>query len=277
MFDNHRAARWQSGLSKAEIIYEFLVEGNITRYMGIFLVNEPKLIGPIRSSRPYFVSTLLEYDPIYVRCGGSEAAKADVRNLKVADVDALSSAANVFWRYSDTGKKIPHNLYTSMKKIREEQKRKNYRLHGDFKKFKFNETDKKINGEIAKKILIKYSSNNTTKYVYDENEKVYKRYKDGKLHIDEYDKVALNAKNIIIQKAATRVIDSYGRLAIDVVGKGEGIYITNGKAQEITWQKDTKRSKTIFYNKSNKRIYLNPGITWIQIVPLNRQIVIDDN
>ncbi len=63
MFDNHPSARWQSGLSQAEIVYEFLVEAPYTRYMGIYLINEPELIGPIRSSRPYFITTLLEYDP----------------------------------------------------------------------------------------------------------------------------------------------------------------------------------------------------------------------
>lgn len=64
MFDNHPRARWQSSLKDAEIVYEFMVEAPYTRYMGIYLINDPKSIGPIRSSRPYFISTLLEFDAV---------------------------------------------------------------------------------------------------------------------------------------------------------------------------------------------------------------------
>ncbi len=75
MFDNHPKARWQAGLKDAEIVYEFPVEAPYTRYLGLFLINDPESIGPIRSSRPYFVTKVLEYDAVYVRVGGSEQAK----------------------------------------------------------------------------------------------------------------------------------------------------------------------------------------------------------
>ena len=107
MFDNHPRARWQSGLSQAEIVYEFLVEAPYTRYMGLFLINEPESIGPIRSSRPYFVTTLLEYDPIYVRVGGSPQAKKDIIQLKIADIDGLSSSNKVLWKNKNVNKSSP--------------------------------------------------------------------------------------------------------------------------------------------------------------------------
>lgn len=275
MFDNHPRARWQAGLSKAEVVYEFLVEYPYTRYMGIFLLNEPAHIGPIRSARPYFITALLEYDPIYVRVGGSEAAKADVRNLKIADIDGLASSSKVFWRYYKTGKKIPNNMYSSMEAIRKEQKRRNYRQTGNYQGFKFNEEDSSIEGKDAKTVIVRYNKQNTTKYVYDDKEKVYKRYKDGKLHVDELDNSPIIAKNIIIQKARTKVIDNEGRLSIDLVGEGKGIYITNGKAMEITWKKDSRRSRTVFYDSSKNEIRLNPGVTWIQVTKLNTSITIE--
>lgn len=275
MYDNHPKARWQSGLSQAEIVYEFLVEGKFTRYMALFLVNDPELIGPIRSSRPYFVTALLEYDPVYVRCGGSEAAKADIRKLKIADIDALSSSSKVFWRYNKTGKRMPHNLYTSMQVIRKTQKKRKYRLRGNFEAFKFNEKDINIDGVQAKTVKIEYFNNNTTKYIYDEENKVYKRYKDGKLHIDELDGTKITAKNIIIQRAKTKVIDSEGRLSIELIGKGKGIYITNGKAIDIVWEKKTRKSKTLYFDLSGNRIKLNPGTTWIQVVKPDTKVIIE--
>lgn len=275
MYDNHPRARWQSGISQAEIVYEFLVEGKYTRYMALFLLNDPELIGPVRSARPYFITTLLEYDPVYVRCGGSEAAKADVRKLKIADIDALTSSNRVFWRYNKTGKRKPHNLYTNMEVIRKTQKERKYRLKGNFETFEFNQEDINIDGIQANIVKIEYFDNNTTKYVYDAENKVYKRYKDGKLHVDELDKTIVTAKNIIIQRAKTKVIDSYGRLAIELVGKGKGIYITNGKAIDIVWEKKTRESKTLYYDLSGNRIKLNPGNTWIQVVKPSTRVTIE--
>ncbi|RKD34727.1 DUF3048 domain-containing protein [Thermohalobacter berrensis] len=274
MIDNHPRARWQAGLSKAEIIYEFLVEGPYTRYMAMFLKNDPKHIGPVRSARPYFITTSLEYDAVYVHCGGSQQALSDIKKLRLADIDALASKADVFWRYYKTGKRAPNNLYTNIDVIRRTQKERRYRNKGEFEGLKFNEKDIQIDGIKANEVIIKYFPNNVTKYVYDEEQKVYKRYKDGKLHIDEYNNEEIIAKNIIIQEAKTRVIDNKGRLSIDLIGKGKGMYITNGKAIEITWEKDTKRSKTKYIDKNGNEIRLNPGVTWIQVTKANPNITI---
>lgn len=262
MFDNDPKARWQAGLSQAEVVYEFLVEPPYTRYMGIFLLNEPQLIGPVRSARPYFIATLLEYDPLYVRVGGSEQAKADVKKYKVADIDGLYSG--VFWRYTKTGKKAPNNLYVSMEGIRKEQRRLKYDETGDYKGFTFNDIDYNIEGKEANEVLIKYYTNNTTKYEYDEENKVYKRYKDGKLHIDEIDNEVIVAKNVFILEAKTKIIDELGRMDIQVVGQGKGYYITNGKCMDITWKKDSVYDKIVFLDEKGNEIKLNRGITWIQ-------------
>lgn len=262
MFDNDPKARWQAGLSQAEIVYEFLVEPPYTRYMGIFLLNEPELIGPVRSARPYFIATLLEYDPLYVRVGGSEAAKADVKKYKIADIDGLYSSA--FWRNTKTGKRPPNNMYISMDGIRKEQERLKYKDTADYQGFTFQDKDTDIEGITALEVLIKYYSNNSTKYEYDSENKVYKRYKDGKLHVDEADDKPVLAKNIIIQEANTKIIDNEGRMEIQIIGEGKGLYITNGKYQNITWKKKSLDAKTTFFDENGGEVKLNPGVTWIQ-------------
>lgn len=266
MFDNHPRARWQAGLSQAEIVYEFLVEAPYTRYMGVFLVNEPESLGPIRSSRPYFVTALLEYDPLYVRVGGSQQAKADIGQLKIADIDALSSSNKVFWKKKDLGKRPPHNTYSSMEAIRRTQEERNYRMLGEFEGFKFHEDDEDLEGDKALEVDINYFKDNKTSYIYEPGEKVYYRYKDGKEHIDELDGSPIIAKNIIIQEAPTRIIDKEGRLAIDLIGEGRGKYISNGKAININWTKESRQDKTRFYSGDGEELVFNPGITWIQVV-----------
>ncbi len=270
MFDNDPKARWQAGLSQAEVVYEFLVEPPYTRYMGIFLLNEPELIGPVRSARPYFIATLLEYDPLYVRVGGSEQAKEDVKKYKVADIDGLYSGA--FWRNTKIGKKAPNNTYTSMEGIRKEQERLKYKETGNYKGFVFNDKDSDIEGKEAKEILIEYYSSNTTKYEYDSENKVYKRYKDKKLHIDETDEKPILAKNIFILEANTKMIDSEGRMEIQVIGQGKGYYITNGRYINITWKKASINDKIIFLDEKGNDIKLNPGTTWIQFTKPNPDI-----
>ena len=275
MFDNHPSARWQSGLSQAEIVYEFLVEAPYTRYMGIYLINEPELIGPIRSSRPYFITTLLEYDPLYIRVGGSPQAKKDIIQLKIADIDGLSSSNKVFWKNKNVGKKAPHNTYTSMEAIRKTQEERKYKLSGEYSGFKFHEDDEDIIGDNAEKIIINYFKNNETKYKYNLEKKLYYRQKDGKEHIDELDNSPITAKNIIIQIANTKIIDSEGRLDIVLIGEGSGKYITNGKAIDINWSKKSRSGKTRFFDKNGEEIILNPGITWIQVVSPNSGIEIN--
>ncbi|MBU5427103.1 DUF3048 domain-containing protein [Tissierella pigra] len=273
MFDNHHGARWQSGLKDAEIVYEALVEAPYTRYMGIYLINDPDSIGPIRSARPYFITSALEYDAVYVHVGGSAQAKSDIKSLKVADIDGLSSSNKVFWRKSH--KKMPHNLYSSMEILRATQEERKYRLDGEYKPFKFYEDDTDIEGDIANNIIIKYRKNNTTEYNYDTENKVYTRKKDDKLHIDESDETPIVAKNIIIQEAKTKVLDNEGRLDVQLMGAGEGKYITNGKIIDIKWAKTSRNDKTIYTNLEGEEITLNPGITWIQVVEPKTEITIE--
>ena len=281
IFDNHVAAKWQSGLSQAEIVYEILAEGTITRYMGLFLREDPNLIGAIRSARPYFIEKALEYDSIFVHCGGSEQAYADIKKLKVSNLDEIRNAGYAFFRYYDTGKKNEHTLYSSMDKLRDAENTHGYRSEAKFSGFLFNEKDTDIEGIDANSILIKYYNDNYTKYEYDKENKVYKRYKkyrknsDLELHIDEYDGKVITAKNIIIQKAETKVIDNYGRRSIQLVGSGTGHLITNGKAIEVTWKKESIKDKTRYYNQNGEEIVLNPGVTWIQLTQNSTKVEIN--
>ncbi len=264
MFDNHPSARWQAGLKDAEIVYEIPVEAPYTRYIGLYLLNSPESIGPIRSARPYFVTKVLEFDAVYARVGGSEQAKSDIRKLGIADIDGLTSSSTVFWRKSS--KKAPHNLYSSMEVLREAQTQRGYKLSGDYEGFKFNEEDTEIEGKPANSVFINYMSGNTTKYIYDSSTKLYNREKDGKVHIDESDKSVITAKNIIIQDVIIKVIDKEGRLSVALEGEGSGIFISNGAAKNLTWKKSSRKSKTYYYDESGQEIYFNPGHTWVQLV-----------
>ncbi|KXG75880.1 DUF3048 domain-containing protein [Thermotalea metallivorans] len=273
MLDNQSKARPQAGLDQAEIVYEMLAEGWITRYMAIFLIHEPETIGPVRSARPYFIDKALEYDALYVHVGGSPQAFADIKKLKVADIDAMSRGGNTFWRKPH--KKAPHNMYTSARALREAAQNSNYKKTGEFEPLLFHREDKSIGGSPASYVEIPYYRDYHPSFQYNAQVKKYYRFINGQPHLDEVSNAHLYAKNIIIQKCSTKIIDSEGRLEIEVTGKGRGYYLANGEMVEITWEKKSRRAGTKYYDANGDEIRLNPGITWIEVIPDDVEIVFE--
>lgn len=270
MVENHPKARPQSGLNKADIVYEALVEGGISRFMAIYLHNDVDRIGPVRSSRHYYLDILLEYNAIYAYFGGSPKAWEDIPKLGIEGLNGIYDGVT-YWR--DDIRSMPHDVYTTTEKIRAGAKRKGFTKQKPMRKFNFADEPYKPGGTQANEIEIVYPPfDYTVNYIFDEKSTTYKRYMDEKPHTDAETGEQLQAKNIIIQYAKTSVIDSEGRLDIKLVGKGNGIYITNGYSEKITWEKKSRRDETVFYDEKGKEIKLNPGQTWIQIVPLKTKV-----
>ncbi|MBN2898637.1 MAG: DUF3048 domain-containing protein [Clostridia bacterium] len=275
MLDNHFGARPQAGLKDADIIYEILAEGNITRYMAVFQSAMPENLGPIRSARPYYISRALEYDPYYVHVGGSEQAKKDIKALNMADIDGLSSGSNVFWRLKH--KRIPHNMYSNASVIIKEGDRKGYRTEVSYDTLKFKDAVESINGSACIGLDVIYIQPTTRDkdgyhvgFVYNEETKLYERLVNGKPYSDENDGTELAVTNVIVQYASHKVLDSEGRLEVGIIGSGDGYYISAGEIIKMTWKKADRSSLTRYYNENGEELALNPGKSWIQVVPSTR-------
>ena len=124
MIDNHKSAMPQAGLNDAYMVYEIIVEGGETRLMALFKGVDLKKVGPVRSSRHYFLDYALENDAIYVHYGWSPQAQSDITKLSVNNINGISESSTSFWRVKD--KYAPHNAVTSTEKILEIAKRKGY-------------------------------------------------------------------------------------------------------------------------------------------------------
>ena len=107
MVNNDIKARPQSGLHKADIVYEVLAEGDITRLLAIFHSEMPETVGPVRSSRAYFVDLAKGYDPLYVFHGWSPGAKEKIQAGEVDGINGLTYDGTLFKRASF--RKAPHN------------------------------------------------------------------------------------------------------------------------------------------------------------------------
>lgn len=267
MIENSEGARPQTGLDKANIVYEILAEGGITRFLAVYYDKDAEVVGPVRSARPYFISKSMEHQSIYVHAGGSEEAYNFIKAEKIDDINEFVDF-QPFWRSKD--RKPPHNLYTSTIELRKEANKLGYIEMIKKEDYQF-ETDnnEKLTGKSADSIVIPYNKLYVVSYKYKPESMKYLRFINNEPHIDAKTKEQLVVDNIVIQFVNTKVIDEEGRLAMDFVGEGRGLVFFKGGSQEIIWKKQDLKARTVLLDKEGNRIACTPGNIWIQIVPSN--------
>lgn len=175
MIDNVGDARPQAGLNDAYIVYEIIVEGKQTRLMALFKDVNLEKIGPIRSSRHYFLDYAIENDAIYVHFGWSPQAEKDIKSLGVKNINGMAESSKSFWRVRD--KSAPHNAVTSTEEILKIAERKKYSTTSKKDSVLNYVTDEvELESDItATNITIPYSSSYKVTYKYDEETKRYTR------------------------------------------------------------------------------------------------------
>lgn len=267
----------QGGIAQAQIVYEILTEYNITRYLAFFWGTMPEKIGPVRSSRHYFLDYALEYDAIYTHYGWSEYAMRDIPKLKVNNINFDSK--DTFWELTkDKGNW--QDTYTSKERL--EKTIADYKYATKPKKeFPFTYSSSLFipqGGSPAGDIFIKFSekASSTCGYKYDEKTGLYARLRMGESHMERNSGAQVMVRNIIIAQIASPLIegDKYGRINLSDIGSGSGWFITGGKAVKIKWKKDARDAQTVYTDESGDPIVLNRGQTWIEIVPTLQYVTI---
>lgn len=265
MFDNHPDARPQAGLSEADIVFEMKVEGTYTRYMGLFQTNAPDRVGPVRSARDCFLDRMLDFDAVYAHFGGSYTALQRIKQYHYADLDGMGNAAQAMRRDDSTGKTAPHNVYASITQLRDTSLANGNHPENRSEGMNFATKAYVPDGEDATDIKIDFASDNHTSYTWDPEAKAYTRFKDGTQDIDENNQKPILATNIIIQKATSYIFAPPLR-KIELIGQGEGYFISNGKVIPIKWDKSSEIGATFYTDENGNSIKLNPGQTWIEVV-----------
>ena len=270
MIDNSAAARPQRGIQAADIVYECEVEGGITRLMGVWNSNIPDIIGPVRSARQYFAALASEYDTVYCHFGGPHESgdKLNVydymekHNLFQARCDGLSDT-NAYFR--DSKRKAPHNAYLYPEKALE--------------KVTYTPTPRVFHfdpsvalGNTAETVSLKFGGQIV--YTYDSETKTYKRSVAGKEHKDADTGKVVEVKNLIFQFANYHTENVKGQLA-DLAGKsGKMVYMIEGKYAEGTWSKESEKAPTVYKDANGNEIVLQPGNTWIHVVPTGTDLTV---
>ena len=270
--NNIKEAMPQSGIEQADVVYEMLVEGGITRLLAVYTdYDDISKIGPVRSTRMVYGIVSAEYDPIFVHYGGSDDGYAKIEEYSLDDIDGMEDQT-VFYR--DNSRVAPHNAYINSTTLASGITAYNLRdtKTTTDKKFKFYETDTELaKGESALKVNTPFSTYQKPYFTYNETTKTYDRFQYNAAQIDDLTGNQLTYKNIIIQVVNQYALDAGGHQAMDMVGSGSGYYATNGKFVKITWKKASDTSLTKYYLEDGTELSLNPGKTWIAVFPKDRE------
>lgn len=266
MLDNHDDARPQAQISKADIIYEYRVEGEFTRYMALFQSNFPENVGPVRSARPYFVQTAKEYNAIYAHWGGSEAGLAEVRSRNVVDLDGIALEGIVFHRNKDVGKRAPHNGYISLPELENYLVEKGVDVNDNTASLNFYTDDENIEGIDVGEITLNFNKNYKTNFIYDEASGKYKYIRQGEAVLDEATGEEFTTDNLVVLFQKGVVAGPKGTLKLANIGNGAGLLLQKGKLLPITWEKENEDARTILKDSDGNEIKFYPGRTFFSVV-----------
>lgn len=279
VIDNHPNARPQSGLINADLVFETLAEGGVTRFLAIYYHGQASKIGPVRSARSYFIELASSVNSILVHAGGSPDALEYMRSQRFPHFNEFNFA-EYFWR--EKGRRAPHNLYTSTEKLHSLAQKEGFNHPEQLVGYKFREqaddTEANASGTQEASVLtsdeisIDFPGQYDVSYTYVPKKNAYSRFIAGKAHNDEFTGNQLQPRNIIVKFVKTRVIDSQGRLKIDVSGHGRALIFTGGEVIEGVWQKDNPHGLSIFETLEGQAIELLPGQVWIEVVPESTEV-----
>ena len=285
MIPNNRPAMPQYGLSRAGIIYEAPVEGRITTLRAVFEnFDDLERIGPVRSSRDYFVYMATGYEAIYCNWGLAVPYveelinRPTVYNVSAAVTGIHNPADEAFDRVKRPGYAQEFTGYLMIDGLKAAVDRLGYDWNYDdsyVRPFLFANDNMPAEYEDMEDATMIYpggeSGSNSGGYgtyhpyfEYHEDDHLYYRYQDGQEQIDEYNGEQLAVTNVIFQYCHGEVRDDHDYLAFGVHGEGDAVIFTNGKVIKGKWTRyDGDFTPAHFYDENGNEIIVNQGMTWI--------------
>lgn len=283
--DNSPAARPHYGTSEADMIFELLVEGQITRYSALFHSQDPGTIGSIRSARfsDRYLTPMVRGGLVYSGATKEEtdAIKWDAATGAYYDLNAGYVAAGY---YRSTIRPNPYNMFTSSNAVREALNALGAGAPVEIPKWDFIRAADHAataggfgTSVTATTLTIPYRANATVRYDYDPGSRTYARYQDTRgamvREVDAANGVAIAAANVVIihteiweTSIIEDIFNSKG-LDMNLIGQGPATIFRSGHRLDGLWVRPTIYDAFKFYTTVGERIYLSPGQTWVHPVP----------
>jgi hypothetical protein len=282
--DNFPAARPQYGLSQAEMIFEYVMEGYFdTRFTAVFWANEVDSIGPLRSARLVNFELTPMMDGALVCSGAADENRWYLKNtvgFPYLDVDLDDPTHTVYTR--EAGRmpiQLTTLLHTSTRLLHQWLADIRQERAPNIRPYAFSLTAPQ--GVPATTVHVPYPDCCAADWIYDTATGTYRRLTDGKPHMDATTNSQLAASNVVIVVAPhekTTIIEDPGTgatsIRIVLTGEGKAIVIRDGTAVAGTWKRTDRKDLIRFYDAGGIAIPLHPGQTWVEIVPPDYQVTV---
>lgn len=264
--ENSPEARPQTNLQRADVVYESVTEGGITRFNALFQSTDPDRVGPVRSARLSDLSIVPQYHALFFFSGASSTVNGRVNAAGIENLSEDAGISAPYLRSSD--RRAPHNLYIIPTKARAEAVRRKMASSRAIEGLAFgasgDESTQTVNG-----IYVPFSPANKVQWTYDKAANAYQRVDNGRPHIDKATGRQLSARNVVVLWARYTPAshDKVGSTTYDItlVGTGRVSVFHDGVCWNGTWSA-TKDAPPRFTSADGRQIRLTPGNTWFQVV-----------
>jgi len=283
--DNVPAARPHYGLAQADMVFEILVEGFVTRLAAVFQSQDPQTIGGVRSARLADRSLTPMVDGALVYSGTSEYAWSLISKDAAAGKYVELSADHAAGYYRVSFRAAPYNLFTSAQNMRQQlaaigaQGRAKVPSWGFLANADHPATVAGMSGAgEASAITIPYRDDSSlVTYKYDPRTRTYERFQNsaGKpvREVDALTDTPVSAATVVVIHTeiweVAEIVDAAGSHAHDMrlLGKGAATVFRDGLRQEATWSRAKESDPFVFTNAAGEKILLAPGQTWVHVIP----------
>lgn len=283
MLNNLKAALPQQGNSQADIIYEVLAEGGITRMLAVYQRPEDVgLIGSVRSARQYYWELAQGHDAVYIHAGSSPEFYETKRRLGLFTVDGVNGAysdadAGMFWRDRNRIEgqyyAVEHSLLTSGEAVAAMLEKENKTAHAEDYQYQmaFADDGTPDGGQSAVTVTVPFSNYKTGVFRYDGASGLYLAEEYGEPYIDGNDNTQVAVTNLIVVQAVCTVVDDYGRLRVNLTS-GSGWFACGGQMIPIIWEKGSADQQLRYYAQDGSLLTLGRGKSYVCVIPASRAV-----
>lgn len=287
--DNAPPARPQVGLEAADVVYEELGEGGLTRFLAVFHCDDAGDLGPVRSARNVDPDIMQEFAPVlFGNSGANDQVLAKINNTEGVINLRHGTHGDAYRR--EASRRSPYNLFTTTEALRSLEDAQGVQgpppvgfvFNPELLEAEPQDAESPAEGdeeaspspaavaEPAESVAFEFSAATRVRYEYDEGSRQYLRFHGDEAHTLASGEQAA-ATNVVIMKVqitAGTVRDASGSLTqdTDVVGSGEVVVLRGGTVEFGTWNRPSLDASTTFENRNGQVIELAPGTTWIHLV-----------
>jgi hypothetical protein len=309
MIENHPDARPQSGLSSADIVYEAVAEGGITRFLAIFWDTAADVtVAPVRSARTYFLDWISEYDGLYAHVGGANCnlttgsgcangAPADalgqIERYGIKSLNQYFVGFPTYWRdYERVGRTVAteHTMVSTTEKLWSAAAERGWTGVTEkgswletFRPWQFKDEPPREERPESQNIQFGFWENAfadefRVRWEYHPESNSYRRFLAGNPHLDLNNQEQIQAKNVVIlfmtERSANDGYPGNPHLVYGTIGSGDALIFQDGKEIKGSWTKNSRTERTIFSDENGKEISLTRGQTWIEVLPIGNEVVV---